>query len=117
MKYLILNENNVIVYITETYPNISNGMIDVGPYKFIQSGLRVVEVEHSPEGIKCQDYSYDEESGEFYITGEPHLSVNNFYTKPEVDQKLDEVLVVVDEKIDDIQLDNGLIDSLDCGEI
>ena len=60
MKYIIINGNSIVVYISNTEPEVtSDGFILCGGYKFIQPDLEVIGIENLPDYVRCQKYGYN----------------------------------------------------------
>ena len=80
MKYIIINGNSIVVYISNTEPEVtSDGFILCGGYKFIQPDLEVIGIENLPDYVRCQKYGYNKTTGEFYniSTTDTNLNIVN----------------------------------------
>jgi len=81
MKKLLINENNVVIYISDICEIVENGFFVGNNLVFNPTGLHVEEVESVAEEIVPQKYCYTSEEG-FYI--------NPDYTEPSTEEQVEE---------------------------
>ena len=68
MKYILVDENNIIVHISETLDYQSNGnyLVDNGELAIVKQLIaNVYEVENIPEDVVSRKYCYSVEQGFF----------------------------------------------------
>lgn len=66
MKKLLINENNILVYISDICETVVNGFFVGNNMVFNPDGLHIEEVGSVPEEVIPQKYCYTQDDG-FYL--------------------------------------------------
>lgn len=94
MKYLLLNNENVIVAITDICNAVDNGLHTIyqGCACIYPSYLRIVQVDNLPEGIKAQKHKYT--NGKFVLNDKYDNGEEKQTRKKEINEQLE----IIDKK-------------------